>query len=168
MSLEAVVDASGLYRYSLGRSWADTRPSIAFIMLNPSSADHQRHDPTIRRCLALAQNWGYGSLRVVNLFAFRTAQPRLLKQAIAPIGPDNDAYIQAAVDQAETTVLAWGNWGSLHKRDRAVFKLLSAQASKLYCLELNQTGQPRHPLYVPTGTSLKRWQQPITDQKNLA
>ncbi|MFE4107892.1 MAG: DUF1643 domain-containing protein [Almyronema sp.] len=157
MHQEAVIDQSGLYRYSLGRIWLPEQPRLAFIMLNPSRADHQCNDPTIRRCLSLAQGWGYGALEVVNLFAFRTAQPRLLKQAIAPIGSENDDYIRAAVARAEKTVLAWGNWGSWQGRDRAVLDLLATAEKKLYCLGLNQTGQPRHPLYVASQVELKKW-----------
>lgn len=157
MHLEAVIDPSGFYRYSLSRTWDASKPRLAFIMLNPSRADHQRNDPTIRRCLSLAQGWDYGSLEVVNLFAFRTAHPKLLKRAIAPVGPENDDHIRVAVQRSEKTVLAWGNWGSWQGRDRAVLALLSAEKQKLYCLRLNKTGQPRHPLYVQRQTHLSLW-----------
>lgn len=149
----AYFDSGGLYRYSLWRVWDATAPKLAFIMLNPSTADAQINDPTIRRCISFAQTWGYGRLEVVNLFGLRTPHPQELRQAADPIGAQCDEYIQTAAQQADRIILAWGNWGNFCRRDQAVIKLLASD--KLYCLGFNQSGQPRHPLY------LKRDVQPI-------
>lgn len=147
MEMDAVIDSTGMYRYSLWRSWC-AGDTVGFIMLNPSTADHRQNDPTIRRCISFAQAWGYGSLEVVNLFAYRTAYPRLLKQAADPNGVENDRCLLAAAQRAETVILAWGNWGELYGRDRAVLEILTPYQSKLYCLGRNQSGQPRHLLYI--------------------
>lgn len=142
----AIFDASGRYRYLLWRRWsADAK--LVFIMLNPSTADAQTTDATIRRCIGFAQTWGYGALEVVNLFALKSTHPQHLQNAADPIGPECDRYLLAATASAERTVVAWGNWGRLHQRDRAVLKLLHPYMP-FYCLGLNQTGQPRHPLYL--------------------
>ncbi|MBD3880576.1 DUF1643 domain-containing protein [Phormidium tenue FACHB-886] len=147
----AVFDATGAYRYRLWRQWSFTAPRIVFIMLNPSTADASTNDPTIRRCIGFAQAWGYGGLEVVNLFALKATQPTLLKEAIDPIGADCDRHLLEAIKAADRTVLAWGNWGNLHGRDRAVLTLL-AQRTELHCLGLTQAGQPRHPLYLKAST----------------
>ena len=72
---------TGDYRYLLWREWDNSHKTVSFIMLNPSRADAQVNDPTITRCINFAKSWGYGRLEVVNLFAYRTPKPSLLKQA---------------------------------------------------------------------------------------
>ena len=155
MHQAAIFDRTGSYRYSLLRTWDAIAPRLAFVMLNPSTADAQSNDPTIRRCIRFAQTWGYGTLEVVNLFALRATQPIALKQVAEPVGEDCDRYLLEAVRTADCTVLAWGNWGKLYGRDRAVLALLAqlaAQRSGLCCLGLTQARQPRHPLYLKTTT----------------
>lgn len=143
----ATFDASQTYRYSLWREWEETAPRVGFVMLNPSRADASVNDPTIRRCIALARSWGYGSLEVVNLFAYRTAHPEELRQAQEPIGTDNDRYLHSLAERVEQIVLAWGNWGNWQGRDRAVLEFFPA--TRLWCLGLTRLGQPKHPLYLP-------------------
>ena len=152
----ASFDPTGQYRYSLGRRWS-TDPTLAIIMLNPSRADGSVDDPTIRRCMGLAQGWGFGAIAVVNLFAYRSPHPRVLRQVTDPIGPENDTALNEAAHQADQILLAWGNWGSLGRRDRTVLALLQPHQPKCRCLGKNRTGQPRHPLYVPGSISLQPW-----------
>jgi hypothetical protein len=123
-------------------------------MLNPSTADHRVDDPTIRRCMGFARRWGYGSLVVVNLFAFRTPSPALLARAPAPVGPQNDQYLRAARRRTQDIVVAWGTHGSLHGRDRVVIELLGRRRRRpLLCLGTTAHGYPRHPLYLQKSTS---------------
>jgi len=75
----ASISRDGRYRYALRRVWDPRNPSVLFIGLNPSTADHQQDDPTIRRCIRFARDWGFGELIAANLFAFRTKSPRLLR-----------------------------------------------------------------------------------------
>lgn len=156
----AVFDPSDEYRYSLWRTWDSALPRVAFVMLNPSTADHRIDDPTIRRCMGFARQWGYGSLSVVNLFAYRTPSPAALARAADPVGPDNDRYLRAACRRARDIVLAWGTHGSLHGRDRAVLDLLGRGRKPLLCLGTTRDGHPRHPLYLPRDTrpqQVSRW-----------
>lgn len=152
----AAGDPSGRYRYTLWRRWDPMGPRVAMVMLNPSTADAVRDDPTISRCVRLARGWGYGSLEVVNLFALRAQDPRVLHRATDPVGPENDRYLIRAIRRATTIVAAWGNHGSLGHRDRQVMDLLAARGS-VYCLGKNLTGQPRHPLYLRGDTPLVRY-----------
>lgn len=144
----AVFDRSGRYRYRLGRQWQAAGRSVAFVMLNPSRADASLDDPTLRACMQFAQRWQYAALSVVNLFGYRTPYPTELKQADDPVGEENDRYLLQAVEEADRVVLAWGNWGSLAGRDRTILTLLAPHQSKLTYLQLNRSGQPRHPLYI--------------------
>jgi len=131
------------YRYALSRTWNGKKKTILFIGLNPSTADEKIDDPTIRRCINYAQNWGYGSLLMVNLFAYRATMPSELKNAINPIGNDNDLYIIELSKKADLAVAAWGNKGTLLNRDKEVKKIIP----NLMCLKINKSGQPAHPLY---------------------
>ncbi|WP_103669715.1 DUF1643 domain-containing protein [Pseudanabaena sp. BC1403] len=148
MKKGAVIDKTGLYRYSLWREWDIDKSKIVFIMLNPSKADASIDDPTLRRCTSFAKSWDYGSLIVVNLFAFRSASPLELKQVEDPIGNQNDRYLKKAVKLADRVVVAWGNNGKLMLRDRLVLELLSKHNIQPHCLGITKAGYPRHPLYV--------------------
>ncbi|MGB3291689.1 MAG: DUF1643 domain-containing protein [Phormidesmis sp.] len=156
----AVFDVTGQYRYQLGRRWQPGEAEVAFIMLNPSRADASRDDPTLRACLQFAQHWDYASLSVVNLFSYRNPDPTLLRTAVDPVGPQNDEYVLKAVVAAQQVVLAWGNWGNLGGRDHTIFALLRPYQSKLYCLQINRSGQPRHPLYISRSRSLMPFHLP--------
>ena len=131
------------YRYALSRTWNGKKKTILFIGLNPSTADEKIDDPTIRRCINYAQNWGYGSLLMVNLFAYRATMPTELKNVKNPIGNDNDLHIIELSKKADLAVAAWGNEGSLLNRDKEVKIIIPI----LMCLKINKSGQPAHPLY---------------------
>ena len=127
----------------LTRTWDRKKKTILFIGLNPSTADEQIDDPTIRRCINYAQNWGYGSLLMVNLFAYRATMPSELKKVKNPIGNDNDLHIKELIKKVDLAVAAWGNEGSLLNRDKEIKKIIP----NLMCLKINKSGQPAHPLY---------------------
>ena len=138
---------TGNYRYLLWREWNNSSKTISFIMLNPSRADAEVNDPTITRCINFAKSWGYGRLEVVNLFAYRTPHPSLLKQAAEPIGRDNDRFIIESVEKSDRVILAWGNHGTWRKQDLYTLKLLKNH-NHLYSLGITKRGCPRHPLYL--------------------
>jgi hypothetical protein len=144
----AIFDPTRIYRYVLWRTWDAARPTVAFVLLNPSTADARRDDPTIRRCANFARAWGFGGLEVVNLFAFRTTRPTDLKRAADPVGPRNDVHLHAAAHRAGALVFAWGNQGTLGERDRTVVRVLLAEKQTAFCLGRTTQAQPRHPLYV--------------------
>ncbi len=147
MCREAVLSEDGSYRYLLIRRWDKHLPGVCFIMLNPSTADANVDDPTIRRCIGFARRWGFGSLRVVNLYAFRATNPAEIKIAPDPIGPLNDDYLLSAAASSHLVIAAWGGFAG-KERVAAVCKKLG----ELKCLGLTQSGEPRHPLYVSGAT----------------
>ena len=115
-------------------------------MLNPSTADASRDDPTIRRCVGFARRWRFGGVVVVNLFALRATEPRALREALRPIGRANDRHIRRAAARAAVVVIAWGAHGVFGERARAVERMLSRR--ELRCLGRTRSGEPRHPLYL--------------------
>jgi hypothetical protein len=152
MDRDALFDPTGNYRYLLRRIWDGYGPLIVFVMLNPSTADAYRDDPTIRRCMGLSRSWGFGRLEVVNLFGFLTPYPRTLTTIPDPIGPENDAHMLEAVTRGEAVVAAWGNAGAILDRGPDVLPHLARTArAPLQCLGLTRAGHPRHPLYVGKG-----------------
>lgn len=144
------------YRYTLSRRFPEGTGTCLFVMLNPSTADSRRDDPTIRRCIGFARRWGFGQLRVVNLFALRATDPRGLRGAREPthvVGPRNDAVLHREVRRADVVVAAWGAHGTLH--DRAARVLEGLPDVDWQCLGTTRTGQPRHPLMLRGDTKLR-------------
>jgi hypothetical protein len=131
------------YRYALSRTWDVKKKTVLFIALNPSTANERNDDPTIRKCINYANKWGYGSLLVANLFAYRTTKPTKLRYVKNPVGNDNDQHIMDLSKNAGLIVAAWGNEGSLFNRDKEIIRLIP----NLMCLKINKSGQPAHPLY---------------------
>ena len=141
------------YRYSLSRVWDKKKKYVLFIGLNPSTANEEAEDPTIRRCVNYAKDWGYGGFMMVNLFAYRTTLPSNLKKVKYPVGSENDKYIVTLSKKADITVAAWGNNGNLYSRDKQVLSLVP----NLKCLKVNKSGQPAHPLYLKKGLKLTKF-----------
>ncbi len=134
------------YRYSLWRNWNGLFASgyAMFIGLNPSTANETNDDPTVRRCIGYAREWGYAGLCMMNLFAFRATSPEDMKAVEDPIGPDNE---QALIDMAECAgviVAAWGIHGTHLGQDDKVRKIIP----NLSYLKLTKDGFPGHPLYL--------------------
>lgn len=147
----AVLSDCGRYRYELGRDLPDwlspeDRRVLTFILLNPSTADAEHDDPTIRRLKGFAREWGYDKLIVVNLFAYRTRFPSDLKSVKDPVGSDNDRHIRSACRRANRVVAGWGAHGTYMNRCNEVLKLLAD--CDVRCFGLTHNKQPRHPLYI--------------------
>lgn len=160
--MTAVISEDQIYRYWLERDlpWSfyvaeDVAPEAvcAFIMLNPSTADAERDDPTIRRCKSFATALGASRLVVANLYAYRATQPRALSEVVDPVGPENDTYLRRALT-ARHVIVAWGTHAEPARIER--FTTL-AGATPLWCLGTTRSGAPRHPLYVPNTAELQPW-----------
>jgi len=135
------------YRYSLFRKWAEG-PMVMFCGLNPSIADDSKNDPTIARCQAFAQKWGYGGLNMANLFALVSTDPKALNQVDDPVGPDNDATLLHLHKTSAKTVVAWGCKDELvHQRAIKVANILRKE-KEIYALATCKDNCPRHPLYL--------------------
>lgn len=161
----AALSADGVYRYSLRRQWQGGEPVDLWIMLNPSTADATKDDPTIRRCVAFSKSWGSCGLVVVNLYGFRATDPDAMwaarSRGVDIIGPETDAWIRA---HAETTaygrtVCAWGAHGDPERA--AHVAALIRDAGRTPCaLGVTKSGQPRHPLYLRRDAQPEPWQVP--------
>lgn len=141
------------YRYRLTRHWGKVGDDhLRFIMLNPSTADADIDDPTIRSCISMAKRENLAGIEVVNLFALRTPDPSELKVFdTACIGPENDKYIEdlaiSAYNTGSPIVCAWGNKCTLFSRNSTVIAALKAHGCWLMAPGITKGGHPRHPLY---------------------
>lgn len=154
---DADISECGTYRYSLTRRW-DDRPLIGWVMLNPSTADANVDDATIRRLAGtekrpgFARRWGYGGIIVRNLYALRATDPKQLWLHPDPIGPRNNDELALAAYNEPLTMLAWGANAPL-SRAKHVAQLLWLRSrvheTRLAVLGWTKSGFPGHPLYVP-------------------
>lgn len=155
MKTGAIFSKDRKYRYVLTRIWSNKSEEdakmVTFIGFNPSTADENENDPTITRCINFAKSWGYDGLYMINLFAYVSTSPdELNNDNIDPIGNENDKFIAKYTKKAYKVVCVWGNNGSFKNRSKEVLSKLNEK----YCLVLNKTGEPRHPLYVAADTKL--------------
>lgn len=174
----ATLSPCGRYRYHLGRTWGKSFRALrcGVIMLNPSTADADVDDPTIRRLYHFirSRRWGdfdedlmFGGFDVFNLFAYRATNPATLARVADPVGPDNDRTLAESFPysfEGYHVICAWGNESTplIRERAKAVRQWLdtkhhhSGGGMATFCLGLTQNGSPRHPLYLP---NLTEWEE---------
>lgn len=152
----ASISECGLYRYDLTRQWDRRGPWAMWLMLNPSTADAEQDDPTIRRCIGFSRAGGYAGMVVCNLYAYRTPSPADLVDAagagIDPVGPENDRLIGQWLNwpRLDRAVCAWGASPIARSRQMQVLNRVLSVKRAAWCLGLTRTGAPRHPLYIPS------------------
>jgi len=155
----AIFSKDRIYRYDLRRNLGYVKSTCLFIMLNPSTADEYRNDPTVTRCINFAKYWGFGRLEVCNIFAYRATDPKELYNLSpeAAIGPENNVRITKAVIRADRVVCAWGNHGELYGRgDEVILEIRDLDTYPL-AFKITQKGQPIHPLYQKADAELITW-----------
>ena len=141
----AIFSPDRKYRYYLEQIWNKDKPLVGFLMLNPSTADEFKNDPTVQRCVNFVKDWGYGGLAVCNIFAYRSTDPSELYNLEDPIGPENDAYIDAMFNKVEFVIGAWGAHGKHLGRGDSI---MDKYRDSLYALSMTKNKQPGHPLYL--------------------
>lgn len=170
----AEISPCGRYRYRLWRKVSSEfdpygqifKPTgtLLYVMLNPSTADAMKDDPTIRKCDGFARVHHFARFEVVNLYAWRSTDKKALLKVADPVGPENDATIIAALAEASQVIVAWG---AIHKKQEhrswRVSALLAESRLKLtappmiYSLGSTKAGHPNHPLMLPYAQRLDRF-----------
>lgn len=159
---EAWFSRCGHYRYDLRwRAQADgdfDAHECIFLMLNPSTADAFKLDPTNRRCFEFTRRERAKDMYVLNIFAYRATDPKDMKAQADPVGPENDRYIQRVLQRAQTNetklICAWGNHGAHIGRSDAIREMIGAAGTRAYCFGYTKTGEPKHPLYLRKDSAL--------------
>ena len=166
----AVISGCGRYRYRLDRDAAPAGrsfgPRMAWIMVNPSTADAADDDATIRKVVGFSRRNDCFRVTVGNLFAYRAKDVRELKSAADPIGPDNDRYLRTIMREAQCIVVAWGPLAKQPKHVRDRFRRVAelANGKPLWCLGTAKDGHPLHPLMLAYDTPLVPWTPNPPDQ----
>ena len=165
MKKDALISDCGRYRYGLIRAWNPDISRLTWVMLNPSTADANVDDATIRRCIGFAKKWGFGGINVVNLFAYRATDPRELLRADDPVGPENVDMLRRVL---APVVVAWG--AGLPKNPKVGFlvDILKESAERdgygWWCLGRTLGGEPRHPLRLNYSTKRQGWPRNWDDE----
>lgn len=152
------------YRYALSRALEGNAGKIVFVGLNPSIADEERDDHTIRRCLRFSNDSNHSELVMINLFALISTQPGALASAADPIGPQNDEAILEAITGASRVVVAWGAQPALRsflpRRVATVLGFIDESGLVPMCLGTTEDGSPRHPSRLANATKFQPWSPP--------
>ncbi len=165
---DAIHNEDRTRRYALFRRWSPG-PRVLWVLLNPSKADEKHNDPTLRRCIAYTQAWGFGGLVVVNAFSIKATDPKDMKASSNP-GDDqeSDSYILKYADEviAEGGIILCGMGApaSHRGRGRAVVDMLKHHP--LHYLILTDGGYPGHPLYLSGNLTPQLWNNPHIPVKN--
>ncbi|PLS24837.1 DUF1643 domain-containing protein [Bifidobacterium imperatoris] len=141
------------YRYELSRTWDDALPSIAFILLNPSTADADIDDRTVEHCVEYARRWGYGTVSMYNLYAYRTTYPEELEAQGFPVGPQNDEILKSVAATGVRIIVAWGN----NARAERIDEVMAIIGRPVECLGINKNGSPKHPARLPYNLQPQAW-----------
>ena len=162
--MSAVISGCGKYRYRLERYALSGAGSIAWIMVNPSTADANEDDATIRKCIGFSERLGAGWLIVGNIFAYRATDVKEIGGVLDPHGPDNDSHLRDIIAHAGTVIVGWGPTAKLPKllrhRYMRVVRIAAELGRPLMCLGTAQDGHPRHPLMLAYDTPLVEWKRP--------
>lgn len=159
------------FRYQLGRRWGPGGGYVAWVMLNPSTADAEQDDPTIRKCRGFAERWGFHALQVVNLYAWRATDPRELRAVLKsfqadpatcvdPSGELNYETIRKVITGARRVVAAWGATPWAEQRGAEVAAIAGMLGVDLGCIGTTASGAPRHPLMTAYATPFAPWSTP--------
>lgn len=155
MQRNATISDCGKYRYLLRRTWDNTKPLVLFCMLNPSTADAEVDDATIRSCVRLSKGMGFGGLEVVNLMAWRATDPKHIPPMPSEaLGSDNPRTVNAAVVRCETIICAWGAHPYAKRFAGGMMDLVKLNGKQAQCFGVTKDGAPKHPLYIKSGTPL--------------
>ena len=157
----AVYSDCETYRYSLTRVWEPAGQKVMFVMLNPSTATEVQNDPTIERCERRARALGFGGFRATNIFALRATDPKVMRAAEDPEGPENTEAILDGARWADMVICAWGTHGAHRGQGARITQLLRKNGLPLYHLGLSKAGHPKHPLYISYAQKPLLWRQDV-------
>lgn len=162
----ALLSACGRYRYTLTRVLnpnvaREQRRTLLMLGVNPSTADGETDDASIRKMCGFARRWGFDRLQVGNVFGWRATDVRELARAPDPVGPENDEHLDQLIGGADLVVPCWGRQSkvppALRPRFNVVRTLIQAWERPTACLGRCSDGSPRHPLMLGYDTAQEPW-----------
>lgn len=154
----ALFSGCGRYRPVLVRNWAELG-SMAYyalwIAMNPSTAEHDVDDPTIRKGIHFTRSMGLTCYVMCNIMDYRSTNPK----ALSAVNPRSDANLPKIVELAAGASRIICAWGALPKplHRYADDVVLALRGYPLYCMGKTAAGFPRHPLYLPNNAECVPW-----------
>jgi hypothetical protein len=145
----AIFSECGKYRYVLSRIWNRNAPLVQCIGLNPSTANAEDDDPTIKSLTRILTNAGFGGFHMTNLFALISPYPEDLRSCPDPLKL-NDTYLFPLMLTVDTVIVCWGNFKQAEYRKKTVLKKIN----HAQCFGQNANGSPKHPLYLKSDTKI--------------
>ena len=143
------------YRYSLWRIWDKEKPLVMFIGLNPSTANANDDDPTIRRVKRFAFDWGFGGVYMMNLFSYVTPYPDELVLTDVSHEIVNDFQLKQVAKHCSEIIFAWGSFKEAKERAEKINVMFPGAKA----LAINNDGSPKHPLYVAKNITLVNYEK---------
>lgn len=147
----------GLYRYSLWRIWDESKPLVMFVGLNPSTANAENDDPTIRRVKSISATLGYGGIYMCNCFAYISTNPKMLQAETLEATIKNADVLKRVAERCAEVIFAWGNFDIVKKM--GVDKKMSEAFPTAKALFINKNGSPKHPLYCRADSQLVQYNE---------
>lgn len=141
-------DLAASYRYALWRIWDPTKPKWLFVLLNPSTADHEENDDTIKRLMKRAKTGGSGGVVVANAGAIRETDSDAACLHEDPMGPHNEAWLRALIPTCDFYIVGYGMKARRFGGDTLVKRVFADAGVTVHALRLCQDGTPEHPLYL--------------------
>ena len=160
------------YRWILKRELLSGKKTVIFIGLNPSTANSSNNDRTLSRMINFCSKWNYKNIYVINLFGLISKSPIQLSKSNDPIGENNNFITLKTLEFWRENIncdlwLGWGDKGQLKGRDLKVLKLIknffnfksneNNYSERVLTLGLSKKGNPRHPLYAPNQSFLRKF-----------
>ena len=160
----AIISDCGLYRYRLERQ-SEGEGTTAVIMVNPSTADADTDDATIRKLVGFGNRNRWGRIVVGNLFAYRATDVRELAKVADPVGPMNDHHLRMMMLNADRIIFAWGPVTKVPARLRDRWQTVWQRTpAALYPCSIGapaKDGHPRHPLMLAYAEPIQMWAPPM-------
>lgn len=143
----AIFSLDNKERYFLSREFKKEGRNISFLMLNPSTADAGKLDPTVTRCMEYGKNWGFDRVCIVNIYPIIGSDPMILikKKGDREL---NRLFIEYSLKFSEKIICAWGSHREVNFEKENLSDILFNNNKKLYSLGYNYDGNPKHPLYL--------------------
>ena len=152
----AVISEDEKYRFALWRIWDRNKDCLLFIGVNGSLAGKINDDHTVVKMINFGKAWGYGGLFIGNLSPVRAVHTTYLNLRMAENQESiklNEESIKRMRLLCSDCMLGWGETGKFFT-DR-MERILNIVGKPVYCIKVNRSGEPAHPLYMPNSSKLQ-------------
>lgn len=139
------------HRLELWRIWGDPKPFVLWIGMNPSTAEADVDDNTVRIEQRFSREWGFAAYCKTNVMSYRVTNPAgLLQPGVNPADQRNLDIILGLAQQAGTVVLTIGSLPPrLRPYGETVVRVLANAGIQMKCLGVTADGSPRHVRGLP-------------------